>query len=324
METVLELRALSKHFPTHRAVDQISLHLNRGEFYSLIGPSGCGKTTTLRMIAGLDSPTSGDILLNGSSIVNLKPYQRDVSTVFQSYALFPHLTVGKNIAFGLERHGVAKAAIQTKVSEALALVELSGKEDRLPNQISGGERQRVALARSLVLEPKVLLLDEPLSALDPKLRRAMRRELKDIQRRVGITFLFITHDQEEALSMSDQIAVMNRGLLEQVGTPEDVYRRPASKFVAEFLGDVNWLGGVGVRPEAIRVSRQKPLDNTHSTTAIVQTSNFLGNCFHLRARLNDGSPCIAELPQHACDFKTGEDVHVWWHPDDEFRVAAVP
>jgi spermidine/putrescine transport system ATP-binding protein len=321
VETVLELRALSKHFPTHRAVDQISLHLKRGEFYSLIGPSGCGKTTTLRMIAGLDSPTSGDILLNGTSIVGLKPYQRDVTTVFQSYALFPHLTVGKNVAFGLERRRVSKAIIERKVAEALALVELSGKEQRLPAQISGGERQRVALARSLVLEPKVLLLDEPLSALDPKLRRQMRRELKDIQRRVGITFLFITHDQEEALSMSDQIAVMHRGRLEQVGSPEDVYQRPASKFVAEFLGDVNWIHGVGVRPEAVRVSRQIPVDVAHSTVAKVQNCTFLGNCIQLRTILLDGAACIAELSQHSCDFHPGESVHVWWHPNDEFRVG---
>jgi spermidine/putrescine transport system ATP-binding protein len=321
VETVLELRALSKHFPTHRAVDDVSLQLDRGEFFSLIGPSGCGKTTTLRLVAGLDTPTSGDILLNGQSIINLKPYQRDVSTVFQSYALFPHMTVAQNIAFGLERRGVSKAVIKSKIAESLALVELSGKEQRLPNQISGGERQRVALARSLVLEPKVLLLDEPLSALDPKLRRQMRRELKDIQRRVGIAFLFITHDQEEALSMSDHIAVMNRGRLEQVGSPEDVYCRPASKFVAEFLGDVNWMRGVGVRPEAVRVSRQ-PVDGVHSTIATVQSSNFLGNCIQLRTNLHDGAPCIAELPQHASDFKAGEDVHVWWHPDDEFRVAA--
>ncbi len=323
VETVLELRALSKHFPTHRAVDQLSLRLNRGEFYSLIGPSGCGKTTTLRMIAGLDMPTSGDILLNNLSIVQLKPYQRDISTVFQNYALFPHLTVGKNIAFGLERRGMAQPAIDSKVAQALELVELSGKQQRLPNQISGGERQRVALARSLILQPKVLLLDEPLSALDPKLRRQMRRELKDIQRRVGITFLFITHDQEEALSMSDQIAVMNAGLLEQVGTPQDVYNRPASKFVAEFLGDVNWMRGVGVRPEAVRVSRDSPIDGARSMVARVQTSSFLGNCIHLRARLSDGSPCIAELPQQACDFKPGEEVYVWWFPADEFQVEGM-
>jgi spermidine/putrescine transport system ATP-binding protein len=320
VETVLELQALSRHFPTHRAVDQISLHLNQGEFYSLIGPSGCGKTTTLRLIAGLDTPTSGDILLNGKSIIGLKPYQRDVTTVFQSYALFPHLTVGRNVAFGLERRGLPKSSIDRKVAEALALVELSGKEQRLPNQISGGERQRVALARSLVLEPKVLLLDEPLSALDPKLRRQMRRELKDIQRRVGITFLFITHDQEEALSLSDQIGVMNRGRLEQVGTPRDVYRRPTSRFVAEFLGDVNWIRGVGVRPEAVRVSRQPPVDVAHSTSAKVLTCIFLGNCVHLRTTMDDGAACIAALSQGECDFKAGEDVYVWWHRDDEFLV----
>ena len=321
MDTVLELRNLSRHFPNHRAVHQLCLHLNRGEFYSLIGPSGCGKTTTLRMIAGLDTPTSGDILLNGSSISHLKPYQRDVSTVFQNYALFPHLTVGKNIAFGLERRGLSTSTIAAKVAEALALVQLSGKQDRLPQHISGGERQRVALARSLVLQPKVLLLDEPLSALDPKLRRQMRSELKDIQRRVGITFLFITHDQEEALSMSDQLAVMNLGELEQVGKPQDVYRRPASKFVAEFLGDVNWLAGVGVRPEALRVSREQPTHDFHYMPAIVQSTIFLGNCIHLRARLDDGLPCIAELPQQHCDFQAGEQIKVWWHRDDEFRVS---
>ncbi len=302
-------------------MDQVSLRLNRGEFYSLIGPSGCGKTTTLRMIAGLDTPTSGDILLNGRSIVRLKPYQRDVTTVFQNYALFPHLTVRKNVAFGLERRSLSQAVINSRVEEALELVELWGKQDRLPNQISGGERQRVALARSLVLRPKVLLLDEPLSALDPKLRRQMRRELKDIQRRVGITFLFITHDQEEALSMSDQIAVMNGGVLEQVGTPQAVYNRPASKFVAEFLGDVNWVDGIGVRPEVVRVSRDHPVDGVRSTMATVQATSFLGNCIHLRARLSDGSPCIAELPQHHCEFQPGDEVHVWWFIDDEFRVA---
>jgi ABC-type Fe3+/spermidine/putrescine transport system ATPase subunit len=323
VDTVLELRALSKHFPTHRAVDGISLQLNRGEFYSLIGPSGCGKTTTLRLIAGLEAPTAGDILLDGLSILNLRPYQRDVSTVFQNYALFPHLTVAQNVAFGLERRGLSKPLILKKVNESLALVELQGKEQRLPSQISGGERQRVALARSLVLEPKVLLLDEPLSALDPKLRRQMRRELKDIQRRVGVTFLFITHDQEEALSMSDRIAVIDRGRIEQVGSPQDVYRRPASKFVAEFLGDVNWIRGVGVRPEAIHVSRQRPVDIAQTARAIVQTCSFLGSCIHLRATLPDGAPCIAELPRQHCDFQSGEQVHVWWHSDDEFRLEPV-
>lgn len=319
METVLELRSLSKDFPTHRAVDGLSLALKRGEFFSLIGPSGCGKTTTLRLIAGLETPTSGDILLNDVSIVTLKPYHRDVTTVFQNYALFPHLTVAQNIAFGLERRRLPKPVIARKVAEAIALVELQGKERRLPNQISGGERQRVALARSLVLEPKVLLLDEPLSALDPKLRRQMRGELKAIQRRVGITFLFITHDQEEALSLSDQIALINRGRIEQVGSPRDVYRRPASKFVAEFLGGVNWMQGVGVRPEAVRVSRQSPSDAARSHPATVQASSFLGNCIHLQTTLQNGVSVVAEIPHQACDFRAGEQVYVWWNPDDEFR-----
>lgn len=321
MNTVLELRALSKHFQTHRAVDSVSIQLNRGEFYSLIGPSGCGKTTTLRLIAGLEIPTSGDILLDGASILALRPYRRDVSTVFQNYALFPHLTVAQNVAFGLERRGLARPLTLKKVGEILALVELQGKEQRLPSQISGGERQRVALARSLVLEPKVLLLDEPLSALDPKLRRQMRRELKDIQRRVGITFLFITHDQEEALSMSDRIAVINRGHIEQVGSPQDVYRYPASKFVAEFVGDVNWIQGVGLRPEAVRVSRQPPLDTPNSAPAVVETCSFLGSCIHLRVTLHNGSSCLAELPRQHCDFQSGEAVHIWWRAEDEFRLG---
>jgi ABC-type Fe3+/spermidine/putrescine transport system ATPase subunit len=321
MDTVLELIALAKHFPTHRAVDGLSIRIARGEFFSLIGPSGCGKTTTLRLIAGFENPTSGEIMLDGKSVAALKPYQRDVTTVFQNYALFPHLTVAQNIAFGLQRRpNQTRASIAEKVTRILDLVQLSGKEDRLPHQISGGERQRVALARSLVLEPKVLLLDEPLSALDPKLRRQMRLELKLIQRRVGIAFLFITHDQEEALSMSDQIAVMNQGRLEQTGTPETVYRTPATKFVAEFLGDVNWLRGAGVRPEAIRLSRQRPVDVAHSTTGTVETRTFLGNCIHVVAKLEDGSRCIAEIPQQHCDFEPGESVHVWWHPYDEFRL----
>lgn len=319
--TVLELVALAKHFPTHRAVDGVSIQIARGDFFSLIGPSGCGKTTTLRLIAGFETPTSGEILLEGKSVAALKPYQRDVSTVFQNYALFPHLTVAENVAFGLERRpDQSRTTIAEKVKRVLDLVQLAGKERRLPNQISGGERQRVALARSLVLEPKVLLLDEPLSALDPKLRRQMRHELKLIQRRVGIAFLFITHDQEEALSMSDHIAVMNKGRLEQTGTPVQVYRTPASRFAAEFLGDVNWLNGAGVRPEAIRVSRQPPMDAAHSAAATVQTRTFLGNCIQLVSKLADGSVCVAELPQQHCDFEPGESVHVWWHADDEFRV----
>src|SRR5208337_3850794 len=232
MECVLELRAVSKHYPSHHAVNGVSLDLARGEFFSLLGPSGCGKTTTLRLVAGFEEPTHGEIRLNGSSIQHLKPYQRNVSTVFQNYALFPHLTVRENVEFGLRRRG--ENNIEARVREALEMVQLAGKESRRPAELSGGERQRAALARSLVLAPDVLLLDEPLSALDPALRKQVRAELKNIQRRVGITFLFVTHDQEEALSLSDRLGVMNQGRLEQVGTPQDIYLRPRTRFVASF------------------------------------------------------------------------------------------
>jgi len=224
------------------AVTGVSLRIPKGGFFSLLGPSGCGKTTTLRMIAGFEEPTAGQVWLNGTLVNGRRPYERNVSTVFQNYALFPHLTAQENIEFGLRERGIRDRA--SRVRAALEMVRLAGKESR--------ERQRVALARSLVLEPEVLLLDEPLAALDPKLRHEMRVELKELQRRVGITFLFVTHDQEEAMSMSDSIAVMNQGRVEQVGTPEEVYLRPATRFVAGFLGAVNWIDGVGVRPEHIR------------------------------------------------------------------------
>src|SRR4029077_14951469 len=214
----LELRHLSKQYPGHAAVDGISLQIPQGGFFSLLGPSGCGKTTTLRMIAGFEEPTAGEVWLSGTLVNGRPPYERNVSTVFQNYALFPHLTAYANVEFGLRERGLRDRA--ARVRAALELVQLAGKESRYPSQLSGGERQRVALARSLVLEPEVLLLDEPLAALDPKLRKQMRIELNELQRRVGITFLFVTHDQEEAMSMSDAIAVMNAGRIEQVGTPE--------------------------------------------------------------------------------------------------------
>jgi ABC-type Fe3+/spermidine/putrescine transport system ATPase subunit len=321
VQTVLELRALSKHFPTHRAVDGVSFSIGRGEFFSLVGPSGCGKTTTLRLIAGFEEPTSGQLLLDGHSVEGLPAYRRDVSTVFQNYALFPHLTVAQNVAFGLARRSQnGKQAIAGKIAKALELVHLSGKEARLPNQISGGERQRVALARSLVLEPKVLLLDEPLSALDAKLRKEMRQELKNLQRGTGIAFLFVTHDQEEALSLSDRVAIMHRGLLEQVGTPQEVYRTPKTRFVAEFLGDVNWLQGAGVRPEAVRVSRIAPVSGERATPAIVDGQTFLGNCIHLSAKLENGCTCVVEMAPQECDFNPGERIYLWWQEADEFRV----
>jgi spermidine/putrescine transport system ATP-binding protein len=323
VESILELRALSKDYSTHRVVDDLAISVRKGEFFSLVGPSGCGKTTTLRLIAGFEQPTSGEILLDGEPMGDLPPHRRDVCTVFQNYALFPHLTVEQNVAFGLERRPRAhKRQILAEVGDALALVQLTGKEARFPNQISGGERQRVALARSLVLRPKILLLDEPLSALDAKLRKEMRHELKKLQRAVGIAFLFITHDQEEALSLSDRVAVMNKGKLEQTGTPQVLYRQPQSRFVAEFLGEVNWLNGACVRPEAVRVSRGLPAAVAHSTIGIIETATFLGNCVHLEARLPDGSHCIAELPQHDCGFAVGETVNIWWQAADEFRLSA--
>src|SRR5688572_29852551 len=226
---VLELRNLVKDYPGHRAVDGVSLVVPQGAFFSLLGPSGCGKTTTLRIIAGLEEPTSGDVLLKGEVVNKRKPYERNVSTVFQSYALFPHLSARENIEFGPRRHRMDDIA--RRVKEVVELVGLAGKDTRKPAQLSGGERQRVALARSLVLQPDVLLLDEPLAALDPKVRKQMRFELKALQQRAGITFLLVTHDQEEALSMSDQIAVMNAGRLEQVGAPEGIYLRPSTAFV---------------------------------------------------------------------------------------------
>lgn len=322
MATVLELQALTKHYPTQHAVNGISLAIKKGEFFSLLGPSGCGKTTTLRLIAGLERPTSGDILLNGKSVAERRPFERDVSTVFQNYALFPHLTVAENIAFGLERRRPqeSRAAIREKVDRILALVQLTGKEKRSTAEISGGERQRVALARSLALEPQVLLLDEPLSALDPQLRKQMRADLKALQRRVGITFLFITHDEEEALSLSDRMAVMNQGLVEQVGTPRELYQNPVTRFVASFLGGVNWLEQTGIRPEAMRISKEQPSGNgSRAYPGVVEGSTFLGNCLHVKAKLSNGMACVVEVPNGAGRFDAGDVVHVWWHPVDELQ-----
>ena len=313
MTSVLELREVSKQFPTHRAVDGVSLSIERGCLYGLLGPSGCGKTTTLRMIAGFDSPTTGDILLNGSSLVPLKPYQRNVNTVFQSYALFPHMTVRANIEFGLrQRRSVAD--LNGRVQRVVDLVQLTGKESRLPAELSGGEKQRVALARSLVLEPEVLLLDEPLSALDPNLRKQVRTELKDLQRRTGITFVIVTHDQEEALSMCDRIAVMHQGKVEQIGSPEDIYLRPATRFVAEFLGAMNWYNGVGIRPESMR------LTGNGMVKAVVESAVFLGHCVQLRARTADGVALVAEVPREDARFAVGDAVGMSWNKSDEIEV----
>ncbi|MCA3748335.1 MAG: ABC transporter ATP-binding protein [Rubrobacter sp.] len=254
----VRLENVTKRFGDFVAVEGLSLDIYEGEFFSLLGPSGCGKTTTLRMIAGFEEPTSGEVLVGGRSMRGVPPYRRPVNTVFQSYALFPHLDVFENVAFGLRRAGVPKDEISRRVREACALVKLSGFERRKPSRLSGGQQQRVALARALVNRPKVLLLDEPLGALDLKLRKEMQLELKNLQHEVGITFIYVTHDQEEALTMSDRIAVMNEGRVQQVADPATLYERPANRFVAGFIGQTNILEGVVEAVEGGRAVLRTP------------------------------------------------------------------
>ncbi len=270
---------VSRHFGDVKAVDFVDMDIRGGEFFSLLGPSGSGKTTCLRLIAGFDRPTFGKILLYGQDVSSLPPYERDVNTVFQDYALFPHMTVGENIAYGLMIKKIPKEDREYRVKEMLDLVQLSGMATRKPNQLSGGQRQRVALARALINNPKVLLLDEPLGALDLKLRQQMQVELKTLQKRVGITFIFVTHDQEEALTMSDRIAVFNQGKIEQVGAPAEIYEHPATAFVAGFVGVSNLVRGelakriagsettFSIRPEKIHLT--EPTDKAGAGTIVV-------------------------------------------------------
>ena len=265
-----------KRFGDHNAVDHISIDVKDGEFFSLLGPSGCGKTTTLRMIGGFEQPTSGLIELQGQDVTWLPSYKRNVNTVFQSYALFPHLTIEENVGFGLRRKKVKNDEVKSRVTDMLKLVELPGFEKRKPNQISGGQAQRVALARALINRPAVLLLDEPLGALDLKLRKQMQVELKRIQREVGITFIYVTHDQEEAMTMSDRIAVMNKGRYEQLGDPESLYERPQTRFVASFLGVSNLLAGT--------------LDGTADSYALIKLPD--DTRLRVPASLVDGNPEI--------------------------------
>ncbi len=240
-EPILHLEGLTKDFGEGPVLHQLSLDVYAGEFLTLLGPSGCGKTTTLRIIAGLEQPTSGKVFLQGKDVTSLPPEKRPVNTVFQNYALFPHMNVFQNIAYGLRIKGVSKQEQKERGTAALSLVRLSGYEKRMPSQLSGGQRQRVAIARAVVLQPKVLLLDEPLGALDLKLRQEMQRELKQLQQQLGITFIYITHDQEEALNMSSRIVIMRNGRIEQIGTPEDIYEHPRTLFAADFIGQSNLL-----------------------------------------------------------------------------------
>jgi len=359
-EVDVRLVDVVKKFGDQVAVDHIDLEVRDGEFFSLLGPSGCGKTTTLRMIGGFEQPTSGLIELKGQDVTWLPPYKRNVNTVFQNYALFPHLSIYENVAFGLRRTGVKAPEIKSRVTEMLALVELPGFEQRKPTQISGGQAQRVALARALINRPAVLLLDEPLGALDLKLRKQMQVELKRIQQEVGITFIYVTHDQEEAMTMSDRIAVMNKGHYEQLGDPEILYERPTTRFVASFLGVSNLLPAtivgtdgayararvgddaairipsglvdghtsvsIGVRPEKIRLSEPSvDAPSGHNRlTGIVRDASYLGVSTQYQVESRGGTLTVyeqnIERATRAELWARGDEVQLTWSPDHSFVV----
>ncbi len=273
----IALENITKRFGSVTAVDDISLRVREGEFFSLLGPSGCGKTTLLRLIAGLEEPDSGNLLISGASVLGVPPQGRAVNTVFQNYALFPHLNVFDNVAFGLRMKGTARRELQQRVDSALDLVRVSELRERFPNQISGGQKQRVALARALVNEPRVLLLDEPLAAIDAKLRAQLQVDLKAIQRKLGTTFIYVTHDQDEALALSDRLAILSHGRIAQLGTPEEVYERPRSRFVASFLGACNVLSGIvaSINGSAGKIKTAAGLLTVHSSRP-VGSEVFLG------------------------------------------------
>jgi spermidine/putrescine transport system ATP-binding protein len=332
MSLIVELHNVSKRYGEHKALEDFSLAVRRGEFLTLLGPSGSGKTTLLRLVAGFEQPQQGAIIVDGKDASQLPPYRRNVNTVFQHYALFPHLNVFRNVAFGLEQRKLGESEIARRVREVLELVDLPGKEERYPHQLSGGEKQRVALARALVLEPAVLLLDEPLGALDQKLRHEMQVELRRLRERLGITFIFVTHDQEEALVMSDRIAVINRGRLEQVGTGEEIYEHPRTRFVAEFMGVDNFIevsctgrssdgqrfrtaSGVtlwanhgadlaegvratlAVRPESVRLSLAPPEPEPQNILAgVVEEAIYEGDSRRWSVTLESGQRLIAREP----------------------------
>ncbi len=348
----VELREVSKSFGEVRAVDRVSLHVKPGEFVSLLGPSGCGKTTTLRLIAGFERVTRGRIFIGGEDVTIKPSYQRNIGMVFQHYALFPHMTVRENVAFGLRMRRVPRPEAARRVAEVLDLLRLSGLEHRYQHQLSGGQQQRVALARALVIKPQILLLDEPLSNLDAKLREEMRVELRQVQRRVGITTVFVTHDQEEALSMSDRIAVMNRGRIIQYGTPLDIYERPAHSFVAGFIGQSNLLWGevvgqenglarvrvasgldvmarpdqhvssgsrvlVVVRQSRVKVGREGRPGAVNSFAARLEFATYLGEAVQYLCRAGElRLVATATADADAPLLEPGAPITVSWRPDD--------
>ncbi|KUI32454.1 ABC transporter ATP-binding protein [Mycobacterium sp. IS-1742] len=357
---VIEIDHVTKRFADYVAVADADFSIASGEFFSMLGPSGCGKTTTLRMIAGFETPTSGAIRLEGTDVSRVPPHKRNVNTVFQHYALFPHMSVWDNVAYGPRSMKKDKSEVKRRVDELLEVVRLTDFAKRKPGQLSGGQQQRVALARALVNYPSALLLDEPLGALDLKLRHAMQFELKRIQREVGITFIYVTHDQEEALTMSDRIAVMNAGNVEQIGTPTDIYDRPATVFVANFIGQANlWPGRqtgrlnggyvevdvlgsklkakpgdtaietgghatLMVRPERLRVSLEPPVGDAAAVRATVRDMTFQGPVVRLSLAAPDESPIVAHIgPEHHLpSLRPGDQVYVCWSPDASLVLPA--
>jgi putative spermidine/putrescine transport system ATP-binding protein len=344
----LKLEGLEKSFGKNTVVEQFKLDIGKGEFVSLLGPSGCGKTTVLRMVAGFETPSAGRIVIENDDITQLRPSQRNIGLVFQSYALFPNLTVANNVAFGLKVARLGKAAIDQRVDEMLTLIGLPKLGGRYPFELSGGQQQRVALARALAVRPRVLLLDEPLSALDAKIRVSLRREIRDIQRELGITTIFVTHDQEEALSISDRVVVMNQGRAEQVGAPHEVYNRPTTRFVANFVGTLNTfeavvkdakkgvvsIGGtsltlaqgnldqknqghvsLALRPEALQLGAQSAPATTLSAT--IEDVQFLGSVIRLRAHLDGQSISLDTFNrQDAAPPAIGSKIKISFHPSD--------
>jgi len=354
MNPMVEVRDVTKTFGAFTALDHVSLEIAEGEFMTFLGPSGCGKTTCLRLISGFEQPTTGVVLIGGNDVTGNPPYKRNVNQVFQSYALFPHLTVRENISFGLRMKRLPPDVINQKTHWALEMTSLQGMEDRKPAQLSGGQRQRVALARAIVCEPQVLLLDEPLSALDAKLRTQMRMELKHLQKRLGITFIFVTHDQEEALSMSDRVAVMNLGKVEQIGTAAEIYHHPRTEFGASFIGETNiveaevlerrdglifcrlegaldlWIRDaasepvgtkmlVSVRPEKIRLHRSRPPGEQNIFASRVSSEVFKGAVDDITVVTGGGLELRALLTnagETGMDFHEGEQAWCLIHPND--------
>ena len=319
-ESILQLRQIRKSFDNTEVLKGIDLEAGQGEFITLLGASGCGKTTTLRIIAGLELPDAGQVILEGQDITNREPNKRDVNTVFQNYALFPHMNVSDNVGYGLKIRKVPKAEIERKVEQALRLVQLEEYGKRMPDQLSGGQKQRIAIARAVINEPKVLLLDEPLGALDLKLRRQMQLELKRLQKQLGITFIYITHDQEEAINMSDRIGVMHEGILEQLGTPNEVYYQPQTSYVADFVGNANILHKNG---ETFAIRSENILMNGEAVCtqeAVVVEKSFAGGQLRILFGLPDGQTLTASRYGNDNDLQPGQQVKIGWDAKDAVKV----